>query len=255
MKPSGTVSSISVVVAPSSSVGTESVNCCSTFDLATGGLMIACAEATLASTSVSAAAPAAARANLIGLLSFAGRGQAASGGPRERMQHRDEQRRERRDRSKAGEALWARAGGDGARGRRPAPRRAGGRPPRRARRRRAPARRAAGSRSGAPADQAGEAVEADPRRASAGTTRTSRTRRSWRGRGRPRATRAGAGAAAARPARAASAARSRTPSAASQTTSTDPSTATPSETSVTTTRLGPPASARAPRASGLGASA
>ena len=46
--------------------------------------MIACAEATLASTSVSAAAPAAARANLIGLLSFAGRGQAASGGPRER---------------------------------------------------------------------------------------------------------------------------------------------------------------------------
>ena len=44
-KPAGTVSSIVVVVAPSFSVGTESVNCCSTFAFATGGLTIACADA------------------------------------------------------------------------------------------------------------------------------------------------------------------------------------------------------------------
>ena len=43
-KPSGTVSSICVVVAPSSSVGTESVNCCDTLDLATGGLRIGVRE-------------------------------------------------------------------------------------------------------------------------------------------------------------------------------------------------------------------
>src|SRR4051812_36100026 len=103
-KPSGTVSSISVVVAPSSSVGTESVNCWSIFDLATGGLMIACAEATLASTSVNAAAPAAARTNLIGLPSFA-----RSGSGRDRRSprtalHRDERRR-RRDEWREGDEV------------------------------------------------------------------------------------------------------------------------------------------------------
>src|SRR6478735_8228409 len=98
-KPSGTVNSISVVVAPSSSVGTESVNCWSTFDLATGGLMIACAEAAPASTSVRTAAPAAARANLIGLLSFARSGSGRERRPPRTARHRGERERsEQRDR-------------------------------------------------------------------------------------------------------------------------------------------------------------
>ena len=68
-KPSGTVSSTSVVAAPSSSVGTASVNCCSTFALATGGLRVACANADWASTSDPAAAAAMATARFIRLLS------------------------------------------------------------------------------------------------------------------------------------------------------------------------------------------
>src|SRR3954449_844831 len=188
-KPSGTVSSISVVVAPSSSVGTERVNCCSTFAFAMGGLMIACAEAALASTSVSAAAPAAARANLIGLLPFAWsglrpRGAAArANGPAPRAATGQASKVLRRRRRPA-----ARAGGGAARGRPRGPRRARARPPRRAPPRRGPAPRAAGSRSGAPGrprlgercrgerqrreqrdrvpvhrpDQAREPVEADP---------------------------------------------------------------------------------------------
>src|SRR6188472_995365 len=104
-KPSGTVSSISVVVAPSSSVGTERVNCWSTLDLATGGLMIACAEATLASTSVNTAAPAAARMNLIGLLPFARSGSGPERRPARTARHREERRRERRGCCEEGEAL------------------------------------------------------------------------------------------------------------------------------------------------------
>ncbi len=85
-KPSGTVSSICVVVAPSSSVGTESVSCCNTFDLATGGLRIACANALCASTSDTAATVASTTALFI-RISFrvVGKsGYAGSGGPRGR---------------------------------------------------------------------------------------------------------------------------------------------------------------------------
>ena len=64
-KPLGTVSSICVVVEFASSVGTESVNCCRTFDLATGGLRIACANAVCASTSDTAATVASTTALLI----------------------------------------------------------------------------------------------------------------------------------------------------------------------------------------------
>ena len=54
----GTVSTIFVVVAPDSSVGTESVNCCSVlFAFTTAGLMIACADAAAAKTSAPATAP------------------------------------------------------------------------------------------------------------------------------------------------------------------------------------------------------
>jgi hypothetical protein len=54
-----------VVVASSSSVGTETVNCWSTFAFATGGLTIACANALPVKTSVTAAAAAASRTILI----------------------------------------------------------------------------------------------------------------------------------------------------------------------------------------------
>src|SRR5438045_3250063 len=57
-KPEGTVSSIFVVVEPSFSVGTESVNCCSCFASAIGGLTIACADAPAANASAAAAASA-----------------------------------------------------------------------------------------------------------------------------------------------------------------------------------------------------
>src|SRR3954447_15921535 len=106
-KPSGTVSSISVVVAPSSSVGTESVNCWSTFDLAMGGLMTACAEATPASTSVSAAAPTAARTNLIVLLSFARTGSGRERRSPRTARHRDLTGRERDEWSERDEELGA----------------------------------------------------------------------------------------------------------------------------------------------------
>src|SRR5215467_14203530 len=54
----GTVSTILVVIAPDSSVGTESVNCCRVLSaFTTAGLMIACAEAVAARTSAPARAP------------------------------------------------------------------------------------------------------------------------------------------------------------------------------------------------------
>src|SRR5205085_11990605 len=63
-KPLGGVNSIFVVVAPSFSVGTASVKSCRVFDLVTGGLISACAQALEATVrpTAAAAAPASARA-------------------------------------------------------------------------------------------------------------------------------------------------------------------------------------------------
>ena len=63
-KPLGGVSSTFVVVRPSFSVGTASVNSCAVFDFVTGGLISACARADEANASPvrPAAAPASARA-------------------------------------------------------------------------------------------------------------------------------------------------------------------------------------------------
>jgi hypothetical protein len=63
-KPLGGVSSIFVVVSPSFSVGTASVNSCKVFDLVSGGLISACAQAleTTVRLTAATAAPASARA-------------------------------------------------------------------------------------------------------------------------------------------------------------------------------------------------
>ena len=55
-KPSGGVSSICVVVTPSFSVGTASVNICVVPAVTTGGLRLACAEALAQNTSAAATA-------------------------------------------------------------------------------------------------------------------------------------------------------------------------------------------------------
>ena len=211
-KPSGTVSSISVVVAPSSSVGTESVNCWSTFDLATGGLMIACAEAAPASTSVRTAAPAAARANLIGLLSFA-----RSGSGRERRSprtalHRDERRRERGEWCEGDEGLRREPAAPELADDGPHPgehvldrlgQRGRGERERGEQRDRVPVHRP---------DQAREAVEADPGAPVQVRLEQREGERAGEVERRPRGARAGAGAASARRARAAGArARARRP--------------------------------------------
>ena len=68
-KPLGTVSSIVVVVAPSFSVGTDRVNCWSFPFSATGGLIVACADAPAATTSAAVPASASTPIRLLRVIS------------------------------------------------------------------------------------------------------------------------------------------------------------------------------------------